>query len=72
MSNKNAHFSTSHQHTPLPLKGHLTYQLVSGIAKIWPLYTGAGLNLRVLGEVESNSIGNSVGKDLPAIQEIPV
>ena len=75
VSNKNAHFAASRQHTPLPLKGHLTHQLVSGIvAKIWPLYTGTGLNLRdrVLGEVERNSTGNSVGKDPPAMQETPV
>ena len=55
MSDKNAHFVASRQHTLLPLKGHLTHQLVSGIvAKIWPLYTGTGLNLgdRVLGEIE--------------------
>ena len=72
MSDKNAHFVASRQHTLLPLKGHLTHQLVSGIvAKIWPLYTGTGLNLgdRVLGEIERNSTGNSVGQDLPAMQE---
>ena len=55
MSDKNAHFVASRQHTLLPLKGHLTHQLVSGIvAKIWPLYTGTKLSLgdRVLGQVE--------------------